>query len=47
MAVYNDVLGRAEDSVPPARNISGQASQIRKIEIAGTHAFIKKEESTE
>jgi hypothetical protein len=44
MAAYNDVVGNATDDVPPARDISGDASKIQRIEIAGTHAFISEGE---
>jgi hypothetical protein len=43
MAVYNEVLAKAEDDVPPTRDISGDASMIRKLEIPDTHAFVPSE----
>jgi hypothetical protein len=39
MAAYNDVVGKAIDEVPPARDIGGDATRIQMIDIAGTHAF--------
>jgi hypothetical protein len=45
MAVYNDVLGQTRERVPPGRNIEGTMAVIKRVKIAGTHAFISSEEN--
>jgi hypothetical protein len=39
MKLYNDVLSESPDSIPPIRDIGGDAARIKKVEITDTHAF--------
>jgi hypothetical protein len=47
MAVYNDVLGKPRERIPPSRNIEGTMALIKRIKIAGTHTFISSEDSNQ
>jgi hypothetical protein len=44
MAVYNEVLSKTRDRVPPSRDITGDAARLQRVEIAGTQAFTHNEE---
>ena len=39
MDVLNEVIGAVVADTPPARDIDGDATQMHKLPISGTHAF--------
>jgi hypothetical protein len=47
MAAYNEVLGKSKDRIPPARNMDGDLACVRRVEIAGTHAFVSANEGSD
>jgi hypothetical protein len=47
MAAYNDVLGKSKDVIPPARNMDNDLACVRRVEIAGTHAFVSANEGSD
>jgi hypothetical protein len=47
MAVYNGVLSKSKDRIPPTRNIDGDLDCVTRIKITGTHAFSTADENGE
>ena len=47
MDVLNDVIGKVTAAMPPARDIDGDATRVRKLPVPNTHAFTRREANVE
>ena len=47
MGVLNDVIGKVTTARPPARDIDGDAMQVRKLPVPNMHAFTQSEVNVE
>jgi len=47
MEALNLILGKSKDRIPPARNVDGDIVCVRRMEVAGTHAFTSANEDSD